>query len=71
MAIPPRSHPVWLRLAGGGLEKLKTDNLGVQLMATRLRRAAESPGAKATQIHDFFAKWERTLAGEIAQLARL
>lgn len=71
MSILPPDHQVWQRLASGGLEKLQTSNLGIQLMATRLRRTSEPLAAKAQHIHAFFAKWERTLPAEIAQLSRL
>ena len=69
MSLPARQSPVWHRLAGGALPRLRTQNLGVQLMAKRLERSDASTPEKAAEIHAFFVKWERVLGSEIQQLA--
>lgn len=69
MSLPAHQSPVWHRLAGGALSRLRTQNLGVQLMAKRLERSDAGMPAKAAEIHAFFVKWERVLGSEIQQLA--
>ena len=71
MSLPALQNPVWHRLAGGALPRVRTQNLGVQLMTKRLERSADSTATKAAEIHAFFAKWERVLQSEIQQLATL
>jgi hypothetical protein len=71
MAVPPPSHPCWQKLAGGGLLRIKTEHLGTQLMCKRLERSAIPVPEKAAEIHAFFAKWERILGAEIAQITLL
>ena len=71
MAVPDRNHPCWQRLANGGLSKIKTENLGAQLMAKRLERSTDPVASRAAEIHGFFAKWERTLTKELAQFSTL
>lgn len=71
MSLPSLQHPVWQRLAGGALQRVKTQNLGVQLMTKRLDRTDAPMATKAAEIHAFFAKWERVLQSEIQQLAAL
>ena len=68
---PPLHHPCWLRLANGGLSRLKTQHLGTQLMSKRLDRSTASAAEKATEIHSFFSRWERALPNEIDQLTHL
>jgi len=68
MAVPDLNNPCWRRLANGGLAKLKTDNLGTQLLAKRLERSTDPVEVRAAEIHGFFAKWERTLTKELAQI---
>ena len=71
MALPAPNHPVWQKLANGGMARLKTQHLGTQLMTKRLERSADPAAVKAAEIHAFFAKWERALAPEVQQLATL
>ena len=68
MAIPPNTHACWQKLASVGLGRIKTDNLAVQLMAKRIERSADPIALRASEIHAFFAKFERLLPSEIAQL---
>lgn len=69
MAIPPPESPCWQRLAGGGLARIRTSNLGVQMMVKRLERSPAPVPDKAREVHEFFLKWERGLADEISQFA--
>lgn len=71
MAVPAPNHPCWQRLASGGLARLNTQHLGTQLMSKRLERSPEPVATKAAEIHAFFAKWERALAPELAQINAL
>ncbi|WP_267449708.1 hypothetical protein [Novosphingobium aureum] len=41
------------------------------MLIKRLELSSTPPAAKAGEIYNYFAKWERTLANEVAQLARL
>ncbi len=68
MAVPAPNHPCWQRLASGGLARLKTQHLGTQLMTKRIERSADPVATKAAEVHAFFAKWERALAPELAQI---
>jgi hypothetical protein len=68
MSVPAPNHPCWQRLASGGLARLKTQHLGTQLMTKRLERSSDPVSTKATEIHAFFARWERALAPELAQI---
>jgi len=68
--VPPLNHPCWLRLANGGLSRITTKHLGTQLMTKRLERSAAPAPDRAAEIHSFFARWERALPNEIAQLSR-
>ena len=45
--------------------------LAAQLLAKRVERSTDPIPAKAAEIRAFFVKYERLLADEIAQLARL
>lgn len=71
MSVPDAHHPCWQKLANGGLSRIKTEHLGTQLLAKRIERSTDPVGAKAADIHAFFARWERVLPGEIAQLTRV
>ena len=71
MALPPPNHACWQKLASGGMTRLKTQQLGIQLMTKRLERSTEPVSSKAAEIHAFFVKWERTLTNEIPQLSTL
>ncbi|MBH0112803.1 hypothetical protein I5E68_07545 [Novosphingobium sp. YJ-S2-02] len=71
MSLPAPGSPVWTRLASGGLSRLQTNHLGTQMLIKRLELSSTPPAAKAGEIYNYFAKWERTLANEVAQLARL
>lgn len=69
MAVPPPDAPCWQRLASGGLSRIRTDNMGVQMMAKRFERSSEPLSDKARELHFFFSKWEGGLKNEIAQFA--
>lgn len=69
MAVPHPASPCWLRLATGGLSRLKTEHLGTQMLKKRLELSPEPPATKAQEIHLYFSKWERILTDEIAQFA--
>ena len=71
LSIPTSTHPVWLRLAGGALSRLKTQHLGTQLMIKRVERSTDPNAIKAAEIYAFFAKWERALSTEIHQITTL
>ncbi|PXW99198.1 hypothetical protein C7444_10127 [Sphaerotilus hippei] len=68
LPVPPPSNPCWQRLATGGLQRLKTNHLGTQLLAKRIERSPDSVAVKAAEIHAFFAKWERILTAELSQI---
>ena len=68
MSIPDKSHPCWQRLASGGLARLKTQHLGMQLMTQRLELSKAPVLEKAGEVHAFFVKWERSLRSELQQL---
>ena len=71
MILPAANHPCWQRLASGGLQKLKTQHLGTQLLIKRLERSPDPVPTKAAELHAFFTKWERILGNEVQQLATL
>ncbi|GAA6143048.1 hypothetical protein [Hydrogenophaga sp. 5NK40-0174] len=71
MALPPSDHPCWLKGANGGLAIIKTDNLALQLLVKRIERSLDPEFKKAEDIKAFFAKWERMLDAEIAQLTSI
>ncbi|RVU03876.1 hypothetical protein EOE18_13515 [Novosphingobium umbonatum] len=71
MALPPKSAPVWQKLASGGMKKLRTSNLGAQMLSQRLELSKLPITQKADEVYDFFVKWERGLTNEIAQLGSL
>ncbi len=71
MSLPPQGSAVWGRLASGGLSRLQTSHLGTQMLIKRLELSPSPPAAKATEIYNYFVKWERSLANEVAQLTRL
>jgi hypothetical protein len=71
MALPSPTHPCWSRAASGGLARIQTTNLAMQLLAKRIERSPDPAGQKAAEIQAFFAKWERILASEIDQLNRI
>lgn len=71
MALPPSTHPCWTKLAGGGLANIKTNHLGIQLLAKRLERSSDPTPSKAAEIYAFFVKWERILNNEVAQLTKV
>lgn len=71
MSIPDKSHPCWQRLASGGLARLKTQHLGMQLMTQRLELSKSPLDEKAGEIHAFFCKWERSLGSELKQLSSI
>lgn len=69
MAVPPITAPCWRSLATGGLSRLRTSNLGTQMMAKRLQLSPASVEEKIQEIYTYYSKWERGLADEIAQFA--
>jgi hypothetical protein len=71
MSLPSATHPCWIRASSGGLNNVKTNNLGIQLMTKRLQRSADPIEKKAAEVRDFFMKWERILSVEIEQLLKL
>ncbi|QDK33101.1 MULTISPECIES: hypothetical protein [Sphingomonadaceae] len=71
MSLPASNSPVWARLASGGLSRIQTSHLGTQMLIKRLELSKDPPATKATEIYSYFQKWERSLANEVAQLARL
>jgi hypothetical protein len=71
MAVPTPNHPCWQKLANGGLAKLNSQNLGAQLLAKRLERSQAPIAERASEVHAFFAKWERILTSELSQLASI
>ena len=70
-SLLPSSAPCWQSLATGGMQRLQTPLLAAQLLAKRVERSTDPIPAKAAEIRAFFVKYERLLADEIAQLARL
>lgn len=58
-------------MASGGMSRLKTTHLGTQMLAKRLERSSDPVQAKASEIHAFFAKWERVLTAELAQVTTI
>ncbi len=71
MAIPSSSHPCWSRAANGGLARIQTSNLALQLLVKRLDRSTDPAAQKASEIQAFFTKWERILGAEIDHLNRI
>lgn len=71
MAVPPPEAACWQRLATGGLARIRTDNMGIQMMAKRFERSTDPLSAKVKELHFFFSKWEGGLKNEIAQFAGL
>ncbi|MCE7798886.1 hypothetical protein LWE61_20360 [Sphingobium sufflavum] len=69
MALPPRTSPCWQRLATGGLERIKTENLGTRMLIKRIEMSKSGAPEKAAEIFEYYTKWERGLAHEIAQFA--
>jgi hypothetical protein len=53
------------------MSRLKTTHLGTQMLAKRLECSSDPLPAKASEIHAFFAKWERVLAAELAQVTTI
>ena len=71
MALPSPTHPCWTRAASGGLARIQTSNLAMQLLAKRIERSTDPASQKASEIQAFFTKWERILASEVDQLNRI
>jgi hypothetical protein len=71
MALPSNTHPCWSRAASGGLARIQTSNLAMQLLAKRIERSTDPVSQKAAEIQAFFVKWERILASETDQLNRI
>lgn len=68
MALPASNSQCWRRLAAGELKHIKTENIGIPMMAKRLERSTAPIEEKAAEIFTFFQRWERGLTNEIAQL---
>lgn len=71
MAVPAPHHPVWSRLATGGLSKVKTSQLAAQLFIKRIETSKSPTPQKAKEIFDFFAKYERIMGNELQQLSAM
>ncbi|MGS5089014.1 hypothetical protein ACVC7V_21220 [Hydrogenophaga sp. A37] len=71
MPIPSHTHPCWSRAASGGLARIQTTNLAMQLLAKRIERSTDPVSQKAGEILAFFTKWERILASEVDQISRI
>ena len=71
MALPSSSHPCWSRAASGGLARIQTSNLAMQLLTKRIERSTDPVAQKAAEIQAFFTKWERMLSSETDQLIRI
>lgn len=71
MALPSPTHPCWSKAASGGLARIQTSNLALQLLVKRLDRSTDPAPQKASEIQAFFAKWERILGAEVEQLNRI
>lgn len=71
MALPAPTHPCWSKAASGGLARIQTSNLALQLLVKRLDRSTDPAPQKASEIQAFFAKWERILGAEVEQLNRI
>ncbi|MES1972981.1 MAG: hypothetical protein V4472_11030 [Pseudomonadota bacterium] len=69
MALPLPTSPCWQKLANGGLATLRTDNIATQMLSKRMERSSAPVSQKAAEIHEYYAKWERSLAHEIAQFS--
>ena len=68
MCVPSAIHPCWAKLAAGELARLRTQQLGLQLLAKRLDRSEQPMPQKAAEIRAYFVKYERILGVEISQL---
>ncbi|EGD58546.1 hypothetical protein Y88_0603 [Novosphingobium nitrogenifigens DSM 19370] len=51
------------------MSRIRTSNVGTQMMIKRLQLSNASVDQKALEIHAYYAKWERGLSDEIAQFA--
>ena len=71
MALPAPLHPCWTRLAKGEMSRIKTQQLGMQLLAKRLEKSPAPVNEKAAEIRGYFEKYERILGPEISQLAAI
>jgi hypothetical protein len=72
MAVPPFIHPVWKRLALGGLQQIELRNPAAQMLSKRLERDKRTPLVnRVEELHTFFTRYERTLGHELSQLDRL
>lgn len=71
MTIPASNHPCWSRAVAGGLARIKSTNLAMQLLAKNIERSTAPTPEKVAQLQAFFAKWERILGSEIDQLTRI
>ncbi len=70
MARPLPTSPCWQKLANGGLAALRTNNVATQMLIKRMERSTAPAAQKAAEIHEYYAKWERSLADEIVQFNR-
>jgi hypothetical protein len=68
MCVPSAVHPCWTKLATGELARLRTEQLGLKMLAKRLDRSEQTMPQKAAEIRAYFVKYERILSAEISQL---
>jgi hypothetical protein len=71
MAIPGKSDPCWTKLANGGLDRIPTQQLSVNLLRQRLARSPAPSSEKAEEIRRFFETFERVLQSELSHISRL
>ena len=69
--IPPLSSPVWKKLMSGEKE-IKSTNFVINMLLTNSRIRYKLEPAKLDELvkhaHEVFAKHEKTIASELAQL---
>lgn len=71
MSLPPPTHSCWKHLVTGGGSRLKTDQLALQLLCSRLERSDAPIEKRVSELMAFFTRFERILPREIAQLATM
>jgi hypothetical protein len=71
MSLPPLTHGCWKRLVSGGAARLKTDQLALQLLCSRMERSDAPLDKRVGEVMAFFTRFERILGREIAQLNTL
>lgn len=71
MSLPPSTHTCWKRLVSGSAARLKTDQLALQLLCSRMERSDAPIDKRVSEVIAFFTRFERILGREIAQLNTL